>query len=68
MAEEIIIQEEWCNAVDSIAHASTTMVALVCGPKNCGKITLSGHLLNVLLQRYKACKSPYMSGDVLPVN
>ncbi|KAG9156401.1 hypothetical protein Leryth_023029 [Lithospermum erythrorhizon] len=62
MAEEIIIPEEWSNAADTIAYGSTTMVALVCGPKNSGKTTFSRHLLNVLLQRYK--KVAYLDTDV----
>ncbi|KAF7838396.1 polynucleotide 5'-hydroxyl-kinase NOL9 [Senna tora] len=61
----IHIPEEWSEAADSIAFDSTTSpppVALICGPKNCGKTTFSRHLLNVLLRRYR--KVAYLDTDV----
>lgn len=54
----IFIPQEWSDAADTIAYDSNTSpapVALVCGPKNSGKTTLSRLLVNVLLQRYLLC-------------
>ncbi|KAF3654358.1 putative polynucleotide 5'-hydroxyl-kinase NOL9-like isoform X2 [Capsicum annuum] len=61
----IFIPQEWSDAADTIAYDSNTSpapVALVCGPKNSGKTTLSRLLVNVLLQRYK--KVAYLDTDV----
>lgn len=61
----IYISEEWSEAADSVAYDSTTSpppIALVCGPKNCGKTTFSRYLLNILLQRYK--RVGYLDTDV----
>ncbi|XP_030531197.2 polynucleotide 5'-hydroxyl-kinase NOL9 [Rhodamnia argentea] len=61
----IFIHDEWSEAADTIAYcsvASSPPVALICGAKNCGKTTLSRHLLNVLLQRYK--RVAYLDTDV----
>ncbi|KAI9086502.1 hypothetical protein K1719_031586 [Acacia pycnantha] len=62
---DILIPEEWSEAVDSIAYDSASSpppVAFICGPKNCGKTTFSRYLLNVLLQRYR--KVAYLDTDV----
>ncbi|VFQ74568.1 unnamed protein product [Cuscuta campestris] len=60
----IFIPSEWCNAANAISCESVTSppVALICGPKNCGKTTFSRHLLNVLLRRYR--KVAYLDTDV----
>ncbi|PHT47800.1 Polynucleotide 5'-hydroxyl-kinase NOL9 [Capsicum baccatum] len=61
----IFIPQEWSDAADTISYDSNTSpapVALVCGPKNSGKTTLSRLLVNVLLQRYK--KVAYLDTDV----
>lgn len=60
----ILIPSEWCDAANAIAYDSVTSppVALICGPKNCGKTTFSRHLLNVLLKRNR--KVAYLDTDV----
>ncbi|KAJ6672472.1 hypothetical protein OIU85_013779 [Salix viminalis] len=61
----IHISDEWSEAAESVAYDSTTSpppIAIVCGPKNCGKTTFSRYLLNILLQRYK--RVGYLDTDV----